>query len=81
MSQSYKSDKEGSLGNFTPVQKSIPIHYNNDKISEKLMINQDASPSQTSGNIVSRYRSDFEEIEFLGKGKKKKKINVHIYFY
>ncbi len=66
---SYKSDKEITLiNNFSTFQKSVPIHFNNDKNNDKLMTNQDASPSQTSGFIFSRYRSDFEEIEFLGKG-------------
>ncbi|ORX52231.1 hypothetical protein BCR36DRAFT_582732 [Piromyces finnis] len=61
------SDKEGSFGNNFLFQKSAPIHFNNDKNNEK-SLNQESNPSTASGSVVSRYRSDFEEIEFLGKG-------------
>jgi len=81
---SYKSDKEGSFGNNFLLQKSAPIHFNNDKNNEKNLINQDSSPSGNSGFVVSRYRSDFEEIEFLGKGKWQLKFNFkksYIFYY
>eukprot|EP00833_Pecoramyces_ruminatium_P017910 jgi/Orpsp1_1/1191942/evm.model.d7180000089539.1 len=66
--KSYKSDKEGSFGNNFMLSKGVPIHNKEDKNNDKGFNIQDSSPSATSGFVVSRYRSDFEEIEFLGKG-------------
>ncbi|ORY26095.1 kinase-like protein [Neocallimastix californiae] len=50
------------------IQKGVPIHNKDDRNNDKGLVTQDSSPSATSGFVISRYRSDFEEIEFLGKG-------------
>ncbi|KAG4084045.1 Serine/threonine-protein kinase [Neocallimastix lanati (nom. inval.)] len=68
LSMSSKSDKEGSYGNIFMIQKGVPIHNKDDRNNDKGLVTQDSSPSATSGFVISRYRSDFEEIEFLGKG-------------
>jgi len=66
-SPGYKSDKENSIGN-TLIPRSVPIYFKDDRNNDKNLAIQDSSPSATSGFVMSRYRSDFEEIEFLGKG-------------
>ncbi|KAL6618007.1 kinase-like domain-containing protein [Neocallimastix sp. 'constans'] len=68
LSVSNKSDKEGSYGNNIMFQRGIPIHYKDERNNDRGFGIQESSPSATSGFVVSRYRSDFEEIEFLGKG-------------
>jgi len=66
-SPGYKSDKENSIGN-TLIPRSVPIYFKDDRNNDKNLAIQDSSPSATSGFVMSRYRSDFEEIEFLVKG-------------